>query len=262
MFFVHQHKDDDDIKDIVTNITSFKDIDINDIKDTKYLMIDIKNIVYRHAIQSIDMSGEVNLRESFLNQIHIEFFRHHNKNCKLLNNFDIICHWVFKGCYELIVYELVENDINETINKIKQSIPGINVFCISPIVYEFLPFSNNVNENNKCDKKTQMNKLGVNAIDQYLSTKTIIDMGLSYFLFGFNSFDESKDSYLYLHPETIREKVVIVTSYEEDAINIYNVYKLKYPNHIDKLKLYLFDKKLDSNPIHCNCIIKQNQGGK
>ena len=241
MFFVHQNKDDDDIKDIVTNITSFKDIDINDIKNTDYLLIDLDGTVIDRVYRESD---HYILSEEFYKK----YYNIHNTDCRFLKRIEINIHK--KG---LNFFYITEHDINNTIKRFKEAIPKINICALSRSWPGILIKGKYYQTDQLIySREDQLRNLGINTIDKYIWTNHI-DKGV--FLCGWNGslkeyckccYDlndievKNQPGYFDLNPEMVGKNIVVV----DDDINqlnyIYKAYKAKYPQYINKLKLYLY----------------------
>ena len=249
MFFVHQHKDDNDndIKDIVTTITSFKDINIKDIQDTDYLLIDLHGTIIdklsiKNYLSKMNIKSDAN--HIFLEKLNTKLNESHKNDCRFLANIDI---------KTKKIHYITEHDINKTLSKFKKQITNLRIYALSRGKPGKL--INNVYSN-----EDQLAKLGINVINKYIWTNNI-NKGI--FLFGWdkslneyceycynlnkycrcnldNTKINSKTGYFDLHPEMIGKNIVIVDNDINQLNYIYNAYKQKYSKHIDKLKLYLY----------------------
>ena len=262
MFFVHQHKNDDDndIKDIVTNIASFKDININDIKNIDYLLIDTygtvisrccadqynnKDII-NHGIDISDMIDLYKLTDLSGNIINYKYIGEaypskHQKNCRFLNNIylKLWFHNLSKQVpfHVLDLSYLTEYDLNDTISKFKKTVPTLNIYALSPpsSIEALLSIVD------------QLTLFGINTIDKHLVTHWNGSIGTSGFLLGWKDssgwIDKNKPGYFELNSEIIGKQIAIVSSDIDELQKIYKAYKAKYPQYIDKLKLYLYKDK-------------------
>ncbi len=232
LFFVHQHINDgkNDITNILTNITNFRNINTNDIKNTEYLLIDLDGTVINRLL-SIQVSTEKGIE--FLKKLHQELnelLRKHDQNCGFVRNVDLELN---KNYFNLSYI----TDINETINKFKPSIPNMKVCTLSR------SWPCKMLDNATYTQEAQFKKLGINVISNFLYRWNESSREYCKCCYDNNITIENQLCYFESKPEMISKNIVIVNNDINRLNYIYNAYKSKYPQHVDKLKLYLYNNR-------------------
>jgi hypothetical protein len=255
MFFVHQHADDDDqnpkyifLTDI---ITSFKDIKIDE--NTHYILIDLDGTIIDRMDIKIHGIEDYEFYKESINS----YRQKHKKNCRFVKNTQA---YFTKNCgftkntqmyfnkYFTLFY-ITEHDINNTIQFFKQNTPKLQG------IYSLSRSWPGEKIDGIYSRESQLLALGINCIEKYIWTNHI-DKGV--FLCGWNGslkeyceccYDlnnieiKNQPGYFDAHPEMIGKNIVIIDNDIDQLNYIYNSYKQKYPEHLSKLKLYLYNNK-------------------